>query len=295
MTITARDHYQARMQRVLDYIDRHLDEDLSLDVLSGVAAFSKHHFHRQFAAAFGLPVNRYVQLARMKHASYRLAFRGGGSVTDIALDVGYEAPDAFARVFRQRIGQSPSAFRKSPDWEPWLAAFGPLTDARSKHMTPYSRDDVTVRPFPATPVAFMKHQGDPGDVYETIQRFIAWRRQEGLGRETHATFCVFHSDPRTTPPAEFRLDLCVGTDRAVPANGEGVEAGMIPEGRCAMLRVIGQSENLEGPALFLYRDWLPASGEEPRDYPLFCQRVSLYPDVPEHETVTDLFLPIKSR
>jgi AraC family transcriptional regulator len=60
-----------------------------------------------------------------------------------------------------------------------------------------------------------------------------------------------------------------------------------------VLRVIGSSENLERPALFLYRDWLPASGEEPRDFPLFCQRIGFYPDVPEHETITDLFLPIR--
>jgi len=59
------------------------------------------------------------------------------------------------------------------------------------------------------------------------------------------------------------------------------------------MRVIGESENLEAPALFLYREWLPASGEELRDFPLFCQRITFFPDVPEHQTVTDLFLPLK--
>lgn len=290
--MTALEHYQARMQRVLDYIDRHLDGDLSLDVLSGVAAFSKHHFHRQFTAAFGLSVNRYVQLARMKRASYQLAFRERDSVTNIAMDVGYEAPDAFARVFRQHMGQSPSAFRKSPDWEPWHAAFGPLTDARSKRMIAYSHDDVTIRDFPETPIAYLTHRGDADNVYQTVQRFIAWRRKEGLGRDVGATYTVFHCDPRTTPPDDFRLDLCVGTDRRIGANEAGVEAGLIPAGRCAVLRVIGQSENLEAPALFLYREWLPVSNEEPRDFPIFCQRVSFYPEVPESETVTDLFLPI---
>jgi AraC family transcriptional regulator len=45
--------YHARMQRVLDHIDRHLDDDLDLDALSSVAAYPKYHFHRQFTA-FGL-------------------------------------------------------------------------------------------------------------------------------------------------------------------------------------------------------------------------------------------------
>ena len=107
--------YHARMQRVLDHIDRHLDHDLDLDALSSVAAYSKYHFHRQFTATFGLSVHRYVQLARMKRASYWLAYGDAHSVTDIAMDAGYDAPDAFARAFRQRFGQSPSSFRKSPD------------------------------------------------------------------------------------------------------------------------------------------------------------------------------------
>jgi len=59
------------------------------------------------------------------------------------------------------------------------------------------------------------------------------------------------------------------------------------------LRVVGSSDDLEPAALFLYRNWLPASGEETRDFPLYCQRVSFFPDVPEHEAITDLFLPLR--
>jgi len=127
MTKTAPERFHARFQRVLDHIDRNLDGDLGLEALSRVAAFSKHHFHRQFTALFGVPVHRYVQLVRMKRASYRLAFRREDSITEIAMDAGYDAPEAFGRAFRQRIGQAPTDFRKTPDWAPWRTALGPLT------------------------------------------------------------------------------------------------------------------------------------------------------------------------
>jgi len=289
----ALDNYHARMQRVLDHIDQHLEHDLDLAAVSGVAAFSKYHFHRQFTAIFGLSVHRYVQLARMKRASYQLAYRGAASVTDVAMDAGYNAPDAFARAFRQRFGQSPSSFRKSPDWEPWLAAFGPLDNARSKLMqTNFTTNDVTIRDVPPTPVAIMEHRGDPMTIGATIQRFIAWRKATGLVPRVSATFTVYHDDPRTTPADAFRMDLCAATDRLIEPNDKGVVAGLIPGGRCAVLRVTGNSDNLEPAALFLYRDWLPDSGEEPRDFPLYCQRISFYPDVAEHEAVTDLYLPL---
>ncbi|AGB45361.1 DNA gyrase inhibitor [Mesorhizobium australicum WSM2073] len=295
MMKAALQNYHARMQRVLDHIDQHLNGNLDLDALSGIAAFSKYHFHRQFTATFGLSVHRYVQLARMKRASYRLAFRDAESVTDIAMDAGYDAPDAFARAFRQRFGQSPSSFRKSPDWAPWLAAFGPMDNARSKlmHIT-YDHDDVTIRDVPPTPVAIMEHRGDRATLGDTIQRFIAWRKAAGLSPETSPTFNVFRSERMPANPADYSMDLCVGTDLPIDADDGQMMAGVIPGGRCAVLRVVHNTNNLESAALYLYRDWLPASGEEARDFPIYCQRhFSMFPNVPVPDVVCELFLPLK--
>ncbi len=287
-------NYHARMQRVLDYIDRHLDGDLDLETVSRIAAFSKFHFHRQFTATFELSVHRYVQLARMKRASEQLASSDAQTVTDIAMDAGYDAPDAFARAFRRRLGQSPSSFRKSPDWVPWLVAFGPLDNARSKLMQiTYTTDDVTIRDVPPTPVAVMEHRGDPATLPATIERFIRWRKAAGLSPETSPTFNIFRSERRPADPAEYSMDLCVGTDIAI-ADDAPMKAGTIPGGRCAVLRVAHNTNNLEPAALYLYRDWLPASGEEARDFPIYCQRhLSFFPDVPVHEVVVELFLPLK--
>ncbi|MBZ9994639.1 GyrI-like domain-containing protein [Mesorhizobium sp. BH1-1-4] len=288
-------NYHVRMQRVLDHIDQHLDGNLDLDALSGVAAFSKYHFHRQFTATFGLSVHRYVQLARMKRASHRLASSEAHSVTDIAMDAGYDAPDAFARAFRRRFGQSPSSFRKSPDWAPWLAAFGPLDNARSKLMQiTYDHDDVTIRDMPPTPVAIMEHRGDRATLGDTIQRFIAWRKAAGLSPETSPTFNVFRSERIPAVPADYSMDLCVGTDLPIDADDGQMKAGVIPGGRCAVLRVVHNTHNLEPAALYLYRDWLPASGEEARDFPIYCRRhFSFFPNVPVHDVVVELFLPLK--
>jgi AraC family transcriptional regulator len=289
-------NYHARMQRVLDYIDKHLDSDLDLETASRVAAFSKFHFHRQFMATFGLSAHRYVQLARLKHASHRLADKNAQSVTEIAMDAGYDAPDAFARAFRRRLGQSPSSFRKSPDWAPWLAAFGPLDNARSKLMQiAYTYDDVTIRDVPPTPVAILEHRGDRATLGDTFKRFIAWRKAAGLAPETSPTFMVFRSERIPAVPADYSMDICVGTDQPIEANDAQVKAGVIPGGRCAVLRVAnGASNNMEPEGLFLYRDWLPASGEETRDFPIYSKRwLSFFPDVPVHEVVAELFLPLK--
>jgi AraC family transcriptional regulator len=285
--------YRARLRRVLAHIDRHLEQALTLERLAAVAAFSKYHFHRQFRGLYRVGVHEYVELGRLKRASYRLAFRRPGRTIDVALASGYESANTFARAFKKVIGQTPSAFRTAPAWEPWHAAFAPFTAMRSTHMPPaYAPTDVKIVDFPATRIAALEHRGDPRRIGDTIRRFIAWRRENALPPARSATFNVLYTDEVGVPPEEFRFDLCAATEREIAPNEQGVVAKTLPAGRCAVLRHVGSDATLRAAVGYLYAEWLPASGKELRDSPPFFKRVTFYPDVPEHEAITDVFLPL---
>lgn len=60
-----------------------------------------------------------------------------------------------------------------------------------------------------------------------------------------------------------------------------------------MLRVTGNKHDLETAALFLYREWLPACGEEMHDFPIYCQR--FFPENAEQEPAAELFLPLNAQ
>ncbi|MET0254459.1 MAG: AraC family transcriptional regulator [Luteibacter sp.] len=283
-----------RFRRVLDHIDRHLDEDLSLERLATVAVYSRYHFHRRFAALTGLQVHRYVQLSRFKRAAWKAAFRSEVSVTAMALESGYESVEAFSRAFRQRLGQSPSAFRESPDWRVWATAWRELDEARRWLMPQvYSADAVRIVDFPETAVACLSHHGASERIGETIRRFIDWRRAHGLSPAKAATWNVLYDDPDIIPPDAFRMDLCVSC-ATVERNEVGVVASRLDGGRCAMLRHEGPDTGLADAVRFLYGEWLTGSDELPRDAPLFLRRVRFFPDVAEHEAVTEIYLPLAS-
>jgi len=288
---TAAENYRARLSRVLEYIDTHLDEDLSVERLSGVAAFSKYHFHRQFTEFFGVGAYRYVQLSRLKRASYLLAFREQIPVVDIALASGYEGPEAFARAFRKSLGQSPSEFRKEPQWELWYAIYQSFSELRIRHMQSGNRQ-VGIVNFAETRVACFEHRGDWRRIGHSIRKFIDWRKQNQLSRRVSATFNIFYDSADTEPEAS-RIDLCAATECDIAANPFGVVAKIIPAGRCAVLRHIGSDDTLGQTIAYLYSEWLPQSGEELRDFPLFCERVEFFPDVPEHAAITDVYLPLR--
>lgn len=159
-------------------------------------------------------------------------------------------------------------------------------------MTPTFTDaDVAIIDFPDTPVALVEHHGDPVAIGDTIRRFIDWRRANGLPPAKSATFNILHNDPESVPAEDYRLDIACAANRVAP-NHAGVTEGLIPAGRCALIRMTGPGDNLRPAAHFLYADWLPRSGEELRDFPMFAQRVKFFPDVPASEAVTDVFLPL---
>jgi AraC family transcriptional regulator len=293
LSTTSAEHYRARFRKVLEYIDAHLGEELTVEILSGIAAFSKYHFHRQFSELFGIGVYRYVQLRRLKRASWQLAFRCDHSITGIAFANGYEGPESFARAFRKSIGQSPSGFRKQPQWNSWHVIYQPLNELRSHHMKPAKRtDQVGIVDSPTTRVAVFRHRGDPRLIGDSVRNFIAWRKQNRLHPRVSATFNILYDNPEEVAPADYRLDLCAATDCDVSDNPYGVIAGDIPGGRCAVLRHIGSDDTLGETIRFLYAAWLPQSGEALRDFPIYLQRVKFFPDVPENEAITDVFLPL---
>jgi AraC family transcriptional regulator len=293
LTASSVDIYHARFRKVLEYIDAHLDDDLTVEHLSSVAAFSKYHFHRQFSELFGVNLYKYVHLNRLKYASYQLAFRES-QVIEIALAIGYENHESFSRAFKKSIGQTPSEFRKQPQWDIWNSTYQPLTDLRCKYMKPeYQPAQVKLIFFNNTKVAAFEHRGNPNLIGNSVRKFIEWRKQNNLPPKVSATFNILYDNPSETPPDDYRLDICASTERNVIDNPFGVVEKIIPSGRCAVLRHLGSDSNISSRISYLYSTWLPQSKEEPRDFPLYLQRVSFFPDVPEHEAITDIFLPLK--
>lgn len=100
----------ARLRRVIDYIEANLGQQLLMDELASVACLSTSHFARVFRETLGRTAHRYVTERRIERAKSALA-TSRDPVTLIALDCGFGSSAHFATVFRQHVGLSPSAYR----------------------------------------------------------------------------------------------------------------------------------------------------------------------------------------
>lgn len=98
-------------RRVRDFLQTHYARDTSLSELADLVGLSPFHFTRMFKQSSGVTPYAYLRAIRVEQAQ-RLLAESDLPVIEIALAVGYETPQAFARMFRAVSGMSPSQWRR---------------------------------------------------------------------------------------------------------------------------------------------------------------------------------------
>lgn len=259
--------YASRMHRVLEHIDRHLDDRLELEALASVANFSSFHFHRLFTAWMGETLGDYVRRRRLEVAAQRLVAQPRVPVLQVALSVGFGSTEAFGRAFKARFHRAPSAWR--------AAQVSNRDQAKSNTgqalARPVGNDGgmkVTIIDRQPASVAYLRHVGAYG---ESISNFWMhevdpWMQTNGLyGRPRYG---ISHDDPAITPSEKLRYDAAV----EVPPDFVGAGAHQkttIPGGKYAVGKFKGTDAEVGEAWTWLLRDWLPASGMQLDSRPFF--------------------------
>jgi AraC-like DNA-binding protein len=102
---------QDNMRQVVDYINSHLDQELSLIKMASVAQMSLFHFARQFKLSIGTTPHQYLNQCRIEKAKQLLAEKNL-SILEITHQVGFQSPSHFTTLFRRSVGLTPSAYRE---------------------------------------------------------------------------------------------------------------------------------------------------------------------------------------
>ena len=102
-----------RLRNALEYLQRHLSDPNALQKVSEQLCVSPRQCQRLFRVAMGCSPSEYLTELRMRRA-VSLLISTNLSVSEIALEVGYLSLSHFSRVFRERFGKTPRAFRAAP-------------------------------------------------------------------------------------------------------------------------------------------------------------------------------------
>lgn len=284
---TRNDHIR-RVRRVSEFIRNNLDEELTLDKLSREAHFSPFHFHRIFNAVVGESVMAHIRRLRLERAARHLK-KTRWPVIRIALDAGYETPEAFCRAFKTLTGLSPSSFRKAIQQTPGNDLGGPekfsFHDEIKQDLPSIERNDMDIKIENWEPrkVAFVRHLGPYQECGTAWDRLCTWAAPKGLLAGGPEMFGISYDDPETTPPEKIRYDACLRVEDDIEP-GEDIGLQEIAGGTYVVATHEGPYSDFNQTYSYLYADYIPSTQWECRDAP--C--VEIYLNDPNSTPPEDL-------
>jgi AraC-like DNA-binding protein len=224
--------------RAAERVEERLGDPIGVEDLARAACYSPFYFSRLFVQATGHSPYDYLMRRRVAAAAEEVV-GGDRSLTGIALDYGFEAPDSFSRAFRRCFGLLPSEARKAGSY--------PRRIARTRITREYAADLLEFPPtaperVDAGPLflAGGTVESAPGLAgYEVVTR--------GDGLEAAAVF------------RGVRIALAGSAAPEIPAFPG--TATLVPAGVFARFRLARGAAGLRTAAEYAYRVWIPGAGD----------------------------------
>jgi len=287
--------YRRRINRVVAHVNRHLDGDLDSAVLADVAAMSRFHFHRVFAAMTGATPQHYVLRARLAAAIVALRSRAS-PVAEIALDHGFESGAALAKAMRRELGLSPTAAREALT-DPRMGFVVAKTSVRSTRRK--TMLEPTYRELPSRRMLCATERGAVNNNLGAAAKRAFERvfpAAERLGLLPRMTGCLgLCPDEKKGPDdPDMRFVAAVTFEGTAPdlSSTPGITCETLPGGRFAVFRHVGPYDTLWQTWDAIYGDWAPSAQPQFRDAAPFEWYVNDASKTPPEELITDIHVPV---
>lgn len=282
---STKEDYIQRINKVVEYINSHLNEEMDLKRLADISNFSEFHFHRIFKAFRHETLSAYIIRIRLEMAAHLLRY-SELPVETIAYNVGYEMPSSLSKSFRQYYGISPTEYRnnninynimKQETLNPEFKLKAPkMVELESKTV-------IYVRLTGA-------YEGlDFPGAFAKLWNFVKEHKLFSAGIEHLG---VYYDNPKVTESSKLRSDVCLVVRKSVQPQGE-IDVKEISGGKYAVFSHQGTYNSLGIVYDAIFAEWLPTSGCELRDLPIFEKYCNDPTKTKPEKLKTEIYLPIE--
>lgn len=290
MNIREGNPYVEQINKVQDYIEKHLDKPLTVKQLSQIANFSEYHFQRIFMFMTGENLYGFVKRIRLEKAAYMLLIDKNRSVIDISMNVGFSSQSSFAKAFKSKYGISASSYRKIN-----------TAVSEDNYVSQYSYEmnlsiepiDIEIRYEKAIKVIYTRYtgpyKGDSELFSYLFNKLYRWADKRKLISPASRWFVIYHDFGDETDEEHLRMSVCMSAERNVAISGD-IGVFTLSKGTYGVGRFIVDPTEYEKAWRYMYTKWLPNCGYRLDDRFSFEH----YPPMEEQEDkrLVEIYIPI---
>jgi len=291
--------YIEKINSTIDYIERNLDQKLSLDEISAEAGLSKYHFHRIFHAFTGESLYGTIIRLRVEKAAARLITDSSVTITELAHSSGFTDSAGFSRAFKKRFLVSPSSWRK----EKSKINHAEKNDSEYPLLkTPKEAGDeieilsTVKKKLDGFSIAYIRHTGayagDSSLFIYLYNKLTAWAASENLLTPECENIVVYHDPIEITDDDRLKISLGISVPESTPTSGD-IGKMQLQGGDYLICRYRLRDDQYGAAWQQVYRHRLPSLGLQPSDGYCF----ELYPNEVEnpdrYSQIVDICVPVK--
>lgn len=292
-----RKEYIKRINIAMDFIEKNLDKELSLALLSKKAFYSSFHFHRIFSAIVGETINTFINRKRIERISAILLVGTNEPLNELAFRYGFTNGSSFSRAFKKFHGISPTEFKTRGNAQ--LSKIGIASITLEKYICSINNiqnwlnmnAQIEVKELPEIKMAGIMHIGEFEKIGDTFQRLIDWAVPKGLLNTPNLKMAtLYHDNPKVTEMAKVRLSACITVEDNTETEGD-VRPIIIESGKYAVGHFEIKAESFQqawdGMCI-----WVIENGYKFRDGEYFELYLNDHRTHPEQKFIVDICIPV---
>jgi AraC family transcriptional regulator len=239
------------INRAIDYIFNHINDDLSVDDIASYIGFSRFHFSRLFKKETGEGIFQFIKRLRMEQSAFRLKVETNKSITEIGGDYGYSSSN-YSSAFKQHHEITPAQFRQSI-LQKSLA--NPIYHNTEVKLESYEEccKKIAIEHFDDMPVIYRRYKGSYLDLSQHWDEFQECYKD--LTSEKTLFLERTYNDPSITNIDECLYDICM----SAPEHCQLENTYTIKGGKFAVYHFSGHVKQIYTAYQSIFNVWMPKS------------------------------------
>ena len=295
------DFHLIQLNKVLDFIDKNLDEDLTLNKIAHVGNYSPFHFHRLFKAYVNEPLNEYIARKRIEKIASLLIREKSKKISELSFLYGFSSNSALTKTFKRIYNISPSAFRRlsSSQYDKIINSKNGQKSLKIEQYICHINNlknwikmnaNVIVKEINPLKMVYVSHIGVQG-LDSSFYKIIDWVRKKELVSEKEIDIVrIYHDSFKITPPDKVRMEIGVPVKEKVKTEFDIQYREIQPK-----LCVVGSFEisldefEKSWSSIFI---WMNENGYKPSEEKPFEIIHNNYNEHPQKKCVVDFYIPV---